>query len=386
MQFSHIVDFMIMMPLGPQLMRMFEITPKQFGLLVSSYTFAASLSGFLAAFFVDRFDRKKTVLFFYSGFALATLLCALSPNYYSLLVTRAMTGAFGGILGSLIFAIVGDSIEAARRGSAMGIVMGAFSIASIFGVPFSLYLANTFSWHAPFFFLGLVSLLIVGVAGKQLPAVNAHLQKGMKHDSPVQTLFRVATDSNQLLALCFLFLLVMGQFTVIPFMSPSFVANGGLSEAQLPLIYLFGGVVSMVTSPLVGRAADKYGKKRVFTIGALGSIIPLYLITNMGPSSVYYLIPVSCLFFLGMGARMVPAMSMVTSTVKMQYRGSFMSLSSSTQQMSAAFASFIAGLIVVKSETGTLENYDIVGYIAIIGTILAVLAARMMKSVEAHGE
>ena len=153
-QFSHIVDFMIVMPLGPKLMRMFSISPHEFGLLVSCYTLSAGISGFLASFWMDRFDRKQILMFFYLGFGIGTVACGMVNTYNSLLITRSITGAFGGVLGSLILSIIGDTISMDRRGTAIGITTAAFSVASVFGVPFSLYLADQLGWQGPFMFLG----------------------------------------------------------------------------------------------------------------------------------------------------------------------------------------------------------------------------------------
>lgn len=378
-QFSHIVDFMILMPLGPQLMRIFGIGPQEFGLLVSSYTFAAGLSGFLASFFVDRFDRKTSLLFFYVGFAVSTIACAIAPSYFYLLAARCLAGMFGGVLGSLVMSIVSDAISYERRGSAMGIVMGSFSVASVLGVPFSLYLATEFSWHAPFAFLGVVSLPVIALAMKYVPSMNAHVRKGGAHGA-WESIGHILKTPNQQLALLFMFCLVLGQFSIIPFLSPSFVSNAGMREDQLPLLYLFGGLCSMVASPTVGRLADKYGKRQVFSFSVLLSLPPIWIITHLGPNPVWILLVISSLFFIVMSGRMVPAMAMVSSTATPEYRGSFMSVTSAVQQLSAALASWVAGMIVVSGEGGRLMNYEAVGYVAIAFSVLAFIAARLVRT------
>ncbi len=279
-QFSHIVDFMIMMPLGPQLMRIFSISPQQFGLLVSSYTFAAGATGLLSAFFIDRFDRKSSLIFFYIGFCLGTLACAFAQDYTTLLIFRTLAGAFGGVLSALCLSIVSDAINPERRGSALGILMTAFSVASILGVPFSLFLANTFNWHAPFLFLGGLSFLLLFVIQVGVPSMREHF--AMRTDkSSIHHVVQILRNKSQLLAILFTILIVLGQFAVIPFLSPSMVANVGMSEAQLPLIYLVGGIFSILSSPLIGRAADKFGKRRVFYFGVLASTVPFFLITRL---------------------------------------------------------------------------------------------------------
>lgn len=381
-QFSHIVDFMILMPLGPQLMRIFEITPQQFGLLVSSYTFAAGATGILSAFFIDRFDRKTALMFFYVGFAIGTLACALAEDYVALLMTRTLTGAFGGVLSSLSLSIVSDRINVERRATAMSLLMMAFSAASVIGVPFSLYLATRWDWHAPFTFLGILALLLVGLIHYAVPRMGDHLKGQIRANHFWQPVTAILANPNQLLALGFMILLVFGQFSMIPFLSPSLVINAGLSEAQLPLIYLVGGICSIFSGPLIGRAADKYGKKNVFTIAAVLSLVPLVGITNLGHEPLWVVLSWVGFFFVCIGGRMIPATALVSTTVQPQQRGTFMSLVSSVQQFSSAAAAYIAGTIVTTSATGQLLDYDKVGYLAAAFTILAIFANRLIQTTE----
>lgn len=383
-QFTHIMDFMIMMPLGPQLMRLFNINPTQFGLIVSAYTFSAGVSGFLGAFLIDRFDRKKAVQFMYLGFTVGTIACALAPNYMLLVLARALAGMFGGVMSALILSIVGDTFTYERRASAMGAVMAAFSFASVLGVPFGLYLANTFSWHAPFFFIGGLGVIVFVLITLVIPQMNAHVKKDIKPSSPIQVITNITSNPNQLRALLFMVLLMFGQFSIIPFISPYMVKNVGFTEHQLMYIYLIGGGLTIFTSPLIGKMADKYGKPKVFTIFAILTVIPLFLITNMPQIAIGWALVVTSMFFVTVGGRMIPAMTMITSTVKPQNRGSFMSINSSVQQLSASLASFIAGAIVMENANGKIDYYNIVGYIAIAAGIIAVYVGRGLKVAEGN--
>jgi predicted MFS family arabinose efflux permease len=377
-QFSHIVDFMILMPLGPQLMRLFEIGPDRFGLLVSSYTFAAGVTGLLSALVVDRFDRKTSLLFFFIGFCIGTLACAFAWDYWSLLGARVIAGAFGGVLGSLVLSIVADLINYERRGSAMGYVMMAFSLASVFGVPFSLYLANHYQWRAPFIFLAVLSFLLTFLLIKYLPSMKNHLTQGKR--STFEAYSFIFQSPNQVKALLFIGLLVFGQFIIIPFISPSLVANAGLSEAQLPLIYLAGGICSIISNPWIGKLSDRFGKHKVFSISALFSLVPLVLITNLGPQSLPVILFLVAFFFVCMGGRMIPAMAMVSNTASLQKRGSFMSVISSVQQFSCAIAAFIAGQIVTKDSSGHLLHYERAGYVALLFSLIAIAIAWQVRT------
>lgn len=378
--FSHIVDFMIMMPLGPQLMRIFEITPRQFSLLVSIYTISAGISGFIASMYIDRFDRKRTLLMFYVFFTVGTFACAVAGDYFLLLLARGFTGFFGGILGSLVMAIVADNFSYEKRGSAMGIVMGAFSIASVFGVPMGLYLAQVGSWHTPFVALGGVGVLLSGMILIFIPSMRSHLLKNQVHATPVATLQKIFSSPSQRLALLFLFFLVMGQFSIIPFISPSMVINAGLPENQLAFLYLFGGICSMFASPFFGRLSDKIGKQKVFAYAAIGSMVPIVLITHLGPSPVWFILTVSSVFFISMSGRMVPAMTIVSASTGPETRGSFMSIASCTQQLSAGLASWMAGLIITTDEAGHLLHYDLVGFLALTASFFALIIVYRLKT------
>lgn len=381
-QFTHIIDFMILMPLGPQLMRTFDLSAQQFGMLVSSYTFAAGAMGLASAFFIDLFDRKKCLIFFYLGFAIGTVACGFAGDYYSLLIARTLTGAFGGILSALSLSIVADAIGPDRRATATGILMTSFSVASIVGVPLSITVAQKWDWHAPFITLGILACFVTIFFFLWVPSLNSHLVKETGKKNPFEPYLRVLRNSNQMTALIFMFLLVLGQFTVIPFLSPAMVANAGLPESHLPLIYLVGGSFSIISGPLIGRYADRFGKKRVFFWGALISMVPMIVLTNLGPSPIPLVLLVVAFLFVAMGGRMIPAMALVTSTVLPQHRGSFMSLVSSTQQFSSAIASFVAGLIIVKGSDGTLLNYPLVGGIAVVASILAMLLVNRILPIE----
>lgn len=384
-QFTHIMDFMIMMPLGPQLMRLFHINPQQFGLLVSAYTFSAGIFGFFGSFFMDRFDRKKILLFLYVGFVLGTLACAMAPTYEFLLAARILTGAFGGVLAAVINAVIGDVIPMARRGAAMGLVMSAFSAASVLGVPFGLYLASTFSWHAPFLLLVLLGLGVLPMLTQFVPAMRGHLQApeagqpvSKPKFRPMEVLAQAVVSPGQRYALVLTVLMMFGQFSIIPFLSPSMVSNVGFTEQQLTFIYLLGGATTLITGPMIGRLADKIGKLPVLIVFLLLSVIPQLLITHLGPTPIALVLLITTSFFVVSGGRMIPAMALITGTVEPRFRGSFMGIQSSVQQIAAGFASLIAAQIVFKDQAGHLLHYDIVGYLSVAASLLCIWAALKM--------
>ncbi|MBC7383848.1 MAG: MFS transporter [Bacteroidia bacterium] len=379
--FTNIMDFMIMMPLGPQLMRIFEITPQQFGLLVSCYTISAGISGFFAAFLIDRFDRKRALTILYIGFIIGTFICGLAPGYKLLMSARVFTGIFGGVLGAVILSIVGDVVPLERRGQAMGMIMGAFSVASVFGVPFGLFMAanSTLGWHAPFLLLGICGIPIGFLIFKYVPHLRQHVKLD-SHIDPIAVLKAIGSSRNQIFALILMAVIMMGHFSIIPFLSPYMVSNVGFKEADLAYIYIIGGGLTIFTSPYIGKLADRKGKFKVFRVFVLLSTLPIFLITHMPQVNIVWALSVTALFFVFSGGRFGPAQAMVTSAVNPQIRGSFMSISSSLQQLTAGLASYLAGVIVTKSADGSLQGYNIVGYIAFAFTLGSIFIARKLKT------
>ena len=379
--FTNIMDFMIMMPLGPQLMRIFEINTQQFGLVVSSYTFSAGFSGFCTAFFIDKFDRKRFLQVLYAGFLIGTLACGLAHTYELLMVARIFTGLFGGVLGAVILAIVGDVIPFERRGQAMGFVMAAFSIASVLGVPFGLRIANEFGWNTPFILLAVLALPVQFFIYKFVPNLSAHTQAG-KEVNVLQVVKNITSSSNQRKAITLMMVVMFGHFSIIPFLSPYMVSNVGFTESQLEQIYFFGGLSTIITSPLIGKLADKIGKLKVFTIFVSISCIPVLFITHMPRVDIWIALIATSVFFAVSSGRFIPAQAMVTATVEPKNRGSFMSIVSSMQQLSAGLASYIAGLVVVKQANGEMLNYNWVGVMSVIAAVFTLFLVRRITAAD----
>ncbi|MBU1822504.1 MAG: MFS transporter [Bacteroidetes bacterium] len=381
--FTHIVDFMIMMPLGPQLMRYFSIGPQAFGFIVSSYSLSAGTSGFLAAFFVDRFPRKQVVLMAYSGFVIGTLACGIAPNFELLIAARVLAGIFGGILSAQVLSIVGDVFAYERRAQAMSIVMTAFSAASVVGVPFGLYIATEFSWHAPFLFVGFLGFGVILLIWRFVPPLDGHLVSKNLRPSPIAILTTIARSPNQLRALWLTTTIMLGHFSIIPFISPYLVANVGYSESDIYLIYLVGGALTIFSAPLVGKLADRRGKYPIFVVFALLSMIPIYLITHMPEASLSYVLFVSGLFFIFSNGRLVPTQAMTASVVAPQQRGGFMSINSSVQLLAQAMATYGAGVVIGKTATGQLTDYGTVGFLAMGAIFASIFIARYVKPIDA---
>ncbi len=385
-QFTHILDFMIMMPLGPQLIRVLHLTTNEFGLLLSSYTFTAAASGLLAATYVDRFDRRKLMLALYGLFIVATLFCGLAPNYTSLLVARALAGAFGGILSGMTQTMIADVVPFERRGQAMGTVMAAFSISTVAGVPLGLFLAEripALGWRAPFFFIVLLSAGFLFIAYRLLPSLTAHLERA-REGNVFQQIYAVVKNREHLKAFFFVSLLMMTSFGVIPYIALYYTANVGMTESFITLIYLVGGAATFCTSRLIGKMADRHGKLRTFRWVAVASFVPLLVTTHLTPVAWWWVLINSTLFFVLVPGRMVPGMAMMTAVAAPQVRGAFMSLGSSVQMFSSGLASLLAGMIITRNAAGQVEHYNIVGYIAVACGLVSLWMAQHLKAAPAE--
>ncbi|PYJ57469.1 MAG: MFS transporter [Verrucomicrobia bacterium] len=378
-QFTHIMDFMIMMPLGPQLMRELHIGPGNFSALVAAYTISSGVVGLLAAPFIDRFDRRKLLLFAYAGFALGTLACALSQDTATLFTARALSGAFGGLSTSMVMSIVGDVVPAERRAAGVGIVMTAFSAAAAVGVPFGLQLAQHFRWEAPFFMLAGIAGVVWTMAYLRLPSVRGHLQNGHANRAFAELL----RDANAGRALSFMVAMVCGHFAIIPLLSPYLVANVGLPERDLFLVYFTGGVLTVFTAPLIGRLADRLGRFRVFSsLVAVASVVTL-VITHSGQLPVWAVLVLGGSFFVFASGRFVPGQAIMTLAVPASRRGAFMSLSGCARDLAMGVTSSIGGWIVTKEPSGRLADFHWLGWIAVAAGLVSVWLASRVRLNEA---
>jgi len=378
-QFTHIIDFMIVMPLGAQFMEIFDISPFEFTLIVSSYAIAAFAAGLFGAMFIDRYDRKKALLFIYLGFTIGTLACALAPSYIFLLLARSLAGAFGGLLGALVLAIVADVVPLERRGKAMGIIMTAFSVASVAGVPAGIWLAAEYSWRMPFIVVSLMSFVTIFLIIKFVPALTKHLENDQPTIRPFKVIENLFSDKNQVSALLFSIILMLGHFTIIPFIAPYMKLNIGFSDYQITYIYLIGGTLTAFLLPFFGRLADQFGHVKIFTLASILAVFSIYAITNLSTVSIAIALCATSSFFVVASGRNVPATTMVTSVVNPESRASFMSFRASANQGALFVSSLIAGAIIGTNEDGSLTNYETVGYIAIVMSIIAIIMARKLK-------
>jgi len=372
LQFTVVLDFMILSPLGALLLQEFKISTAQFGLVVSAYAFSAGASGLLAAGFADKFDRKRLLLFFYTGFVIGTALCGAANSYYLLLAARIVTGIFGGVIGSISFAIITDLFPMQVRGRVMGIVMTAFAASQVLGIPLGLFLSNHFGWQAPFWMIAGVSALVGVLIVYGLKPIEAHLE-GHVQKNPFAHLFKTISTPRYIYAFCSTALLATGGFMLMPFGSAFTVYNLGIPMDQLPIVYVATGLTSIAAGPLMGRLSDAIGKYRMFCAGSLLAIVVVAYYTRLGTTPLIDLIVISSVLFVGISARMISASALTSGVPALKDRGAFMAVNSSLQQLSGGLASLAAGFIVVQTPQGRLDHYEELGYVVMTAIFITVV-------------
>jgi len=363
-QFTVVLDFMVLSPLGAILMRILSISPGKFSTVVAAYALSAGAAGFIASGFADKFDRKKLLVFFYSGFVLGTLFCGIAPNYEFLLFARIFTGIFAGVMSSVSFAIITDLFPMQARGRVMGFVQMSFAVSQVLGIPVGIFLATKMGWHAPFLMIVAFSIIVLAVVIIKMKPVDKHLEI-ISDKNPFLHLVHTLINKRYLQGFAAMAFLAIGGFMLMPFTSAFLVNNIGISESQLPLIFMITGMFSMVTGPLVGRLSDKMGKYRLFIWGTILTMIMMVIYTNLSPTAIWIVVIINVIMFVGITARMISAGSLITGVPEPSDRGAFMSINSSIQQLAGGVSSIIGGMIISSSSTGKLNHFDTVGYIAV---------------------
>jgi predicted MFS family arabinose efflux permease len=369
LQFTVVLDFMILAPLGDVLMKSLDITPKQFSWILSSYAFSAAASGILAAGFADKFDRKKFLLFFYVGFVIGTLFCGLANTYESLLAARIITGLFGGVIGATGMAIITDIFALNQRGRVMGFVQMAFAGSQILGIPAALYLADKWNWHFSFYMIVILAIIIGLAFLIKMKPIDEHL-KLQSNRNAFHHLWGTLSNKSYQVGFLAMVMLPVGGFMIMPFSSAFLVNNIHIAQADLPIIFLCTGISSIIIMPIIGKISDKFDKFWLFTIGSIWAVVMVIFYTNLNPVPIWQVVVTNMLLFMGIMSRIIPATTLATAIPEIKDRGAFMSINSSLQQMAGGIASIAAGFIVTQqSKTSPIENYDVLGYV-VSGTIL----------------
>ncbi|MFD0939209.1 MFS transporter [Pedobacter boryungensis] len=381
-QFTVILDFMVMSPLGDILMKSMSLQPKAFGFAVSAYAFSAGISGLLTAGFADRFDRKKLLMFFYIGFIAGTFFCGLAHTYAELVAARIITGLFGGVIGSISMAIITDLFSLQQRGRVMGFVQMGFGASQVLGVPIGLYLANFWGWEAPFLMVASLAVLIAILILIQLKPITAHLAI-QKDKSAILHLWHTVKKRKHRIGFTSTALLSIGGFMMMPFGSAFAINNLKISNDQLVMLFTISGLSSLVIMPIVGRLSDKISKFKIFAGATIWMMGMCVLYTNLSITPFWIVVILNILMMMGVMSRMIPSSALTSAIPEMEDRGAFMSINASLQQIAGGVAAAVAGMIVVQKTTSSpLENYNIVGYVIVVISIISIfLLSRVSKMV-----
>ena len=371
-QFTVILDFMVMSPLGDMLMKSLNLKPSAFGIAVSAYAFSAGLSGLLTAGFADRFDRKKLLLFFYVGFIAGTVFCGLAHTYAVLVAARIITGLFGGVIGSISMAIITDLFALQQRGRVMGFIQMGFGGSQVLGVPISLYLANAWGWEAPFWLVATLGVVIALLIAAKLQPITQHL--ALQSDrSAFKHLWHTVSKANYRVGFTSTALLSIGGFMMMPFGSAFAINNLGLTNTQLPMLFMVSGVSSLVIMPLIGKLSDKIDKFKIFAVASVWMMVMCVVYTNLGVTPLIVVMILNILMMMGIMSRMIPSSALTSAIPEMQDRGAFMSVNSSLQQIAGGVAAAVAGMIVTQQGKGTpLQNYNVVGYVIVVISMMSI--------------
>ena len=371
LQFTIILDFMVLSPLSAILLPELDITPAQFSLVVSVYAISAGLSGLLAAGFADKYDRKKLLLFFYTGFIIGTFLCGFAPDYNSLLIARIVTGIFGGVIGAIIFAITTDVFQLQVRGRVMGFIQMAFAASQVLGIPVGLYLANKTNWHSPFILIASISVIVYVIIILKVKPVADHL-KLKKNITSFQHFKQTISKKRYITGFAATTLLATGGFMLMPFGSAFTVNNLKIELDHLPIIYVITGLFTIVAGPIIGRLSDRVGQYNMFIAGSILSMIMVLIYCNLGATPLWAVIMINVILFIGITSRIISASALMSAVPEPADRGAFMGINASVQQFSGGIAAFFAGLIVVQEDSGYLDHYDWLGYVVVVAMIITV--------------
>lgn len=381
--FTHIVDSMLIMPLGDIFISIFNIDASQYSLLVSAYAIAAFVSSLAGIFILDKVDRRTALMVLYFGFSVATLCSALADSFMTLIIIRLATGFFGGMIGALLLSVISDLFMFKERGRAMGVLFAAFSVASALGIPIGIYLAALSTWQLPFIIIGTLGLLITLLIWFVFPSMNTHIKPntGRRIDfAPLKSIF---SDRNQMKALSAAFVLILAHFMIIPFISPYMIKNVGFTQEQISYQFLLGGIATVFSSPFIGRLTDRFGVMKIFGLMLLLSFIPTLIITQLGMEPVGVALIYTTLFFIFGSGRMIAPNTLITAAAPPEVRGSFMSLKSATQQLAIGISAWLSGSIVIIGSDGLYENYQYVGYLSIAFGLLTIWLVSRIRV--AHG-
>ena len=375
---THLVDFMIFMPLGPQLLRTFDMPLTALGQLIFAYTVSAGVAGLALGATLHRFSRRRLLLGVYAGFAVSLLLTVTASGFVALLLARVIAGACGGVLSSLVQATVADYVPLERRAAALGTVMTGHALASVIGVPLGLAVASAFSWRASFALVLVMVVPVMIAIARHVPGVAPSTSAPDSGVAAVGLMTRLRGLAALSPAFALTFAVSASAYALGSYFAPYWVGNVGVSEAELPFVFLASGALSLYTSPRIGRLADRWGRLQVFTGAALLSLPVIALMSRSGPLPLWLAVVLGAGFFVIVYGRWIPALALLSEWPSASQRGGFMMVNGVVTQLSMGVGALAAGAMIAFDDAGRVSGFERVGDMAIIVTLLAIVIAWLL--------
>ncbi|HVF97069.1 MAG TPA: MFS transporter [Flavisolibacter sp.] len=378
MQFSIVLDFLIMAPLGNILIKDMRLSTAQFGTAVSVYAFSAGASGLLVAGFADRYPRKSLLLFAFTGFTAGTLLCGLVNSYPLLLLARTVAGIFGGSVFAMVGTVVADVFPFEQRGRVMGFVQLSFATCQVIGLPTGVFLSSLYGWHAPFFAITVLCVCIGLLIWKGLRPLNKPQEENAP---PFRHLFNTAKQTAYRLPYVTTLLISLPGYMFMPFAAQYLVGNIGISQEGLGTVYLVVGICSAVVLPFIGLLCDRLGKWQTFVCGSVLACCMMAIYVNFNLPPLWTVALLTAVMYTGLLGRNVPSTALMTAVPSATDRGAFMSINSAMQQIGGGVSSVAAGYILTRRGEQVV-HFETVGYICIVAmAICSFTVYRIYKNI-----
>lgn len=372
---THLIDFMIMMPLGSHFIRAFGMPASGLGALVFAYTVSAGIAGVVVGSVIDRFDRRRLLRIVYCGFLLSLLLTASAGSADALLGARLLAGTCGGVLSAMIQTIVADAVPPERRASALGRVMTGHALAAVLGVPLGLALASALGWRSVFAALALLSVVAAYGVARHVPALPHARELATSRADSVAAAFTARRSAT---AFALTFAVTFSAYAVVAYVAPYWVGNVGIAESELPLVYLGAGALSFFTSPLAGRLADRHGRCTVFALAMLLSAAAILLVTDAPRLPLGAALALGWVFFVVVYARWVPALALLSEVPAPASRGAFMMWNGVVTQLGMGAGALFTGSVIERAADGSLQGFDTVSYVAAAVSLIAIALGRLI--------
>ncbi len=361
--FTMVLDFMLLPAISAMVMPALDLSTSQFGYVVSAYSISAGTSALTFSTFADRFERKKLLLFIYTGFLIGILSSGLAQGFWMLIAARVFTGIFGGVIAAICYAMVSEIFSLQQRGRAMGSLHVAFALCQVLGLPAAVFIASHYQWQLAYFIILSAGLLFFVLSLLIIKPITGHLNEQAKASSKLKS---IVNTRSYWMVFANNVTLVTADVLFMTFASVFYVKNQLISEDDLAIVFGASGVATILLSPLIGKLADKTSHFKVFATGTGIAAIMVLTISQLHESGLVWVVVCNTLLFTGMAGRMICSGALGLEIPKKSDRGSFMTFDSALQLICAGLAATAAGWIVFQNEDGKMYNYPALSMIVVL--------------------